>query len=293
MIKETNIKELNLLSRGKVRDIYELEDNLLIITTDRVSAFDYILNQTIPYKGIVLNKISLFFFEMTKHIIDNHIIHGDFEKLPEELKKYDYLKDRFIIAKKAKPLPVECIVRGYITGSGWKEYSKNHTIGGMYIEQEMVESEKFIEPIFTPSTKAEQGLHDENISFEKMKEIVGNDLAEQLKEKTISIYKYIADFAYKKGIIIADTKMEFGILDNELILIDELLTPDSSRFWKKDTYEKGKKQESLDKQFIRNYLLSTDWDRNSPPPDLPEEIVNKTSEIYKNTYKLLTGNEIS
>ena len=195
MIKETNIKELKLLSRGKVRDIYELDNDLLIVTTDRVSAFDYILNQTIPYKGIVLNKISLFFFNMTKNIIKNHIIYADFERLPEELKKYDYLKDRFIVAKKAKPLPVECIVRGYITGSGWKEYSKNHTIGGMYIEQEMVESEKFNEPIFTPSTKAEQGLHDENISFERMKEITGEELGETLKEKTIEIYKYISDYA--------------------------------------------------------------------------------------------------
>lgn len=292
MVRKTDIKELKLLSRGKVRDIYEMGNDLLIVTTDRVSAFDYILNQTVPDKGKVLNSISLFFFDKAKDIIENHVIESDFDKLPEELKKYDYLKDRFLISKKAKPLPVECIVRGYITGSGWKEYSKSHTIGGMHIDQEMVESEKFNEPLFTPSTKADEG-HDENISFDRMKEIIGDDLAEKVRDITVGIYKRMADFAYEKGIIIADTKMEFGMIGDKLIIIDELLTPDSSRFWYKDKYEKGKPQESLDKQFIRNYLLSTDWDRNSPPPDLPEDIVNKTADIYKHTYRLITGNEIS
>lgn len=292
MVRKTDIKELKLLSRGKVRDIYEMGNDLLIVTTDRVSAFDYILNQTVPDKGKVLNSISLFFFDKAKDIIENHVIESDFDELPEELKKYDYLKDRFLISKKAKPLPVECIVRGYITGSGWKEYSKSHTIGGMHIDQEMVESEKFNEPLFTPSTKADEG-HDENISFDRMKEIIGDELAEKVRDITVGIYKRMADFAYEKGIIIADTKMEFGMIGDKLIIIDELLTPDSSRFWYKDKYEKGKPQESMDKQFIRNYLLSTDWDRNSPPPDLPEDIVNKTADIYKHTYRLITGNEIS
>ncbi len=292
MVRKTDIKELKLLSRGKVRDIYEMGNELLIVTTDRVSAFDYILNQTIPDKGKVLNSIALFFFGKTEDVVENHVIESDFDKLPEELKKYDYLKNRFLIAKKAKPLPVECIVRGYITGSGWKEYKKSHSIGGMHIEQEMVESEKFTEPLFTPSTKADEG-HDENISFDRMKDIIGSELAVKVRDITVDIYKRMSEFAYEKGIIIADTKMEFGMIDDRLIIIDELLTPDSSRFWYKDKYEKGKVQESLDKQFIRNYLLSTDWDRNSPPPDLPEDIVKGTSDIYKHIYKLITGNEIS
>ncbi|MCK4524377.1 phosphoribosylaminoimidazolesuccinocarboxamide synthase [candidate division WOR-3 bacterium] len=286
------MKELKLLSRGKVRDIYDFENNLLIITTDRVSAFDHILNQTVPYKGIILNQISLFFFQMTKDIIDNHIIHGDFELLPDFLKKYEYLKGRFIIAKKAKPLPIECIIRGYITGSGWKEYSKEHSIGGMFINEELIESEKFDKPLFTPSTKAEHG-HDENISFDDMKKIVDPELANLLKEKTEQIFTKCSDFALKKNIIIADTKMEFGLLDNKLIIIDELLTPDSSRFWNKNKYEKGRKQESYDKQFIRNYLLESKWDLESSPPDIPDSIIQETSIIYKNIFKELTGNEIS
>ncbi len=292
MLRKSDIRELKLLSRGKVRDIYDFENNLLIITTDRVSAFDHILNQTVPYKGIVLNQISLFFFQMTKGIIDNHIIHGDFELLPDFLKKYDYLKERFIIAKKAKPLPIECIIRGYITGSGWKEYSKEHSIGGMFINEELVESEKFNNPIFTPSTKAEHG-HDENISFDDMKKIVDPELANLLKEKTEQIFTKCSDFALEKNIIIADTKMEFGLLDNKLIIIDELLTPDSSRFWNKNKYEKGRKQESYDKQFIRNYLLESKWDIESSPPDIPDNIIQETSIIYRNIFKELTGNEIS
>ncbi len=292
MLRKSEIKELKLLSRGKIRDIYDFENNLLIITTDRVSAFDHILNQTIPYKGIVLNKISLFFFQMTEDIIDNHIIHDDFELLPDFLKKYDYLKGRFIIAEKAKPLPIECIMRGYITGSGWKEYSKEHSIGGMFINEELIESEKFNKPLFTPSTKAEHG-HDENISFDDMKKIVDPGLANLLKEKTEQIFTKCSDFALEKNIIIADTKMEFGLLDNELIIIDELLTPDSSRFWNKNRYEKGRKQESYDKQFIRNYLLESNWDIESSPPDIPDSIIQETSIIYRNIFKELTGNEIS
>ncbi len=292
MLRKSEIKELKLLSRGKVRDIYDFENNLLIITTDRVSAFDHILNQTIPYKGIVLNQISLFFFQMTKDIINNHIIHGDFELLPDFLKKYDYLKGRFIIAKKAKPLPIECIIRGYITGSGWKEYCENHSIGGLFINEELIESEKFSKPLFTPSTKAERG-HDENISFDDMKKIVNPELAALLKEKTEQIFNKCSNFALKKNIIIADTKMEFGLFDNKLIIIDELLTPDSSRFWNKNKYEKGRKQESYDKQYIRNYLLESNWDLNSSPPDIPDNIIQETSLIYRNIFKELTGNEIS
>lgn len=292
MIRNTDIGELKLLSRGKVRDIYEFEDKLLIVTTDRISAFDYVLNQTVPDKGIVLNQISLFFFKMTGHIIDNHIIHADFTQLPDYLQKYSYLKGRFSVVKKAKPLPVECIIRGYITGSGWKEYSKSRTIGSMPIEQDMVESEQFNEPLFTPSTKADKG-HDENISFEKMKAITGEKIGEQLKTATERIFKECSQYALKKNIIIADTKMEFGLYNDELIIIDELLTPDSSRFWDRDTYEKGHAQNSYDKQFIRNYLLSTGWDRNSSPPDIPRDIIEKTSQIYRNIFRKLTGNELS
>lgn len=292
MIKNTDIRELKLISRGKVRDIYEYEDKLLLVTTDRISAFDYILNQTVPGKGIVLNQISQFFFKMTEDIVENHIIHADFALLPDYLQKYEYLKGRFAVVKKAKPLPVECIIRGYITGSGWKEYKKSRTIGSMHIAQDMVESEQFEKPLFTPSTKADQG-HDENISYEQMKEIVSADIGEKVKSLTESIFKKCSDYALSKNIIIADTKMEFGIINDEIIIIDELLTPDSSRFWNRDNYEKGHSQESYDKQFIRDYLSSTGWDRNSAPPDIPDDIIEKTSDIYKNIYRKLTDNELS
>lgn len=293
MIRETNINELKLISRGKVRDIYALEDKLLIVTTDRVSAFDYVLNQTIPYKGIVLNKLALFFFEKTKHIIENHIEYSDFDMLPDNLKKYDYLRDRFVVVKRANPLPVECIVRGYITGSAWSEYVKTQTIGGMYIEPGLIESEKFQSDIFTPSTKAEIGHHDENISFERMKDILGEETAVKVKEVSLALFSYASEYLDNRGIIMADTKFEFGEGGNGLILIDEIFTPDSSRFWFKEKYSAGTKQESLDKQYIRNFLLSTSWDRKSNPPDLTEKVVNETSLIYTKIYNLITGDEIS
>ncbi|MGE3063165.1 MAG: phosphoribosylaminoimidazolesuccinocarboxamide synthase [bacterium] len=292
MIRKTEIKELMLLSRGKVRDIYELEENLLIVTTDRVSAFDFVLNQTIPNKGIVLNKLSIHNFEKTKSIVENHLLYSDFDMLPADLRKYEYLKDRFMVVKRTKPLPVECIVRGYITGSAWAEYLKTQTIGGMYVEPGLLESEKFAEPIFTPSTKAEQG-HDENISIDEMKRLIGYERTEDVKHVSLKLYMAVAEMLYKCGIILADTKMEFGIKDQNLIFIDEAFTPDSSRFWFLNKYRKGEKQESLDKQFIRNYLLSTDWDRKSPPPDLPDEIVFKTAEIYKEIYKIVTNESLS
>ncbi|MFO8062904.1 MAG: phosphoribosylaminoimidazolesuccinocarboxamide synthase [bacterium] len=291
MIRETEIQELDLVSRGKVRDIYELQNDLLIITTDRVSAFDHILTSTIPMKGKVLNQLSLFFFEMVEDIIDNHVIHADFSKLPRFLRQYDYLKGRFMVAKKAQPLPVECIVRGYITGSGYREYTESHTIGGMRIDEELVESERFPEPIFTPSTKAEEG-HDENISYDEMKTIIP-EYSDIVRDTSLAIYKKAAEYALSRGIIIADTKMEFGVYEDNLIIIDELLTPDSSRFWSAESYKKGEKQQSMDKQYIRDYLLSTEWDRNSAPPELPEDVIEKTSQIYLNTYRLLTGNDLS
>ncbi|MDD3803296.1 MAG: phosphoribosylaminoimidazolesuccinocarboxamide synthase [bacterium] len=292
MIKTTEIKELKLLSRGKVRDIYELENDLLIVTTDRVSAFDFVLNQTIPYKGIVLNKLSVFNFNRTKNIAQNHLIYSDFDLLPKELKKYGYLKDRFMVVKKTKVLPIECIVRGYITGSAWSEYVKTQTIGGMYVEPGLVESEKFPEPIFTPSTKAEKG-HDENISVEAMKNIIGRERADEVIKISLKLYETVSQMLFASGVILADTKMEFGVLDGEIVFIDEAFTPDSSRFWFSERYRKGERQESLDKQFIRNFLLSTDWDRKSPPPDLPEDIVKKTSEIYREIYSIVTNESLS
>lgn len=293
VIKETNIKELRMISKGKVRDIYEFEtDKFLIVTTDRISAFDFVLENGIEGKGKVLNKLSKFFFELTKNIVKNHFLYDDFDALPKELKKYEYLKDRFMIVRKAKPIPYECIVRGYITGSAWSEYIKTQTVGGSFIRGGYLESEKFDEPVFTPTTKAETG-HDENVSFEYMREKLGDELAKKLRDLSLQLYKFCSEFLSEKNIILADTKLEFGLLDDEVILIDEIFTPDSSRFWLKETYEVGKKQEPFDKQLIRNYLLSTDWDRKSQPPQLSDEIVQKTSEIYKKIYSLITNEKIS
>ncbi|MEO0237332.1 MAG: phosphoribosylaminoimidazolesuccinocarboxamide synthase [candidate division WOR-3 bacterium] len=293
VIRETNIKELRMISRGKVRDIYEFEnDKLLIVTTDRISAFDFVLENGIDGKGKVLNKLSKFFFELTKNIVKNHFLYDDFDALPKELKKYEFLKDRFMIVRKAKPFPFECIVRGYITGSAWSEYIKTQTVGGSFIRGGYLESEKFDEPLFTPTTKAETG-HDENVSFEYMREKLGDELAKMLRDLSLKLYRFGAEFLSEKNIILADTKFEFGLLDGDVILIDEIFTPDSSRFWLKETYEVGKKQEPFDKQLIRNYLLSTDWDRKSQPPQLSDEIVQKTSEIYKKIYTLITDEKIS
>ncbi|MEO0288480.1 MAG: phosphoribosylaminoimidazolesuccinocarboxamide synthase [candidate division WOR-3 bacterium] len=293
VIRETNIKELRMISRGKVRDIYEFEnDKLLIVTTDRISAFDFVLENGIEGKGKVLNKLSKFFFELTKNIVKNHFLYDDFDALPKELKKYEYLKDRFMIVRKAKPIPFECIVRGYITGSAWSEYIKTQTVGGTFTRGGYLESEKFDEPLFTPTTKAETG-HDENVSFEYMREKLGDELAKRLRDLSLQLYRFGSEFLSEKNIILADTKFEFGLLDGEVILIDEIFTPDSSRFWLKETYEVGKKQEPFDKQLIRNYLLSTDWDRKSQPPQLSDEIVQKTSEIYKKIYTLITDEQIS
>lgn len=293
VIKTTDIKELKLISRGKVRDIYDYDENkLLIVTTDRISAFDFVLQEGIKSKGIVLNKISKFFFNLTSHIVPNHFLYDDFDVLPDSLKKYSFLKDRFMIVKKTKPIPFECIVRGYLTGSAWSEYVKTQTVGGMFMRGGYLESEKFEEPLFTPTTKAEIG-HDQNVSFEYMKDKISEGLAEKIKKISLQLYGYVSNFLSEKGIILADTKLEFGLLENELLLIDEAFTPDSSRFWLKENYQVGQKQEPFDKQLIRNYLLSTDWDRKSPPPALSEEIIEKTSQIYKKIYFLITNEELS
>jgi len=292
IILRTEINELGNPRRGKVRDIYDLGESLLLIATDRVSAFDVVLPNGIPYKGRVLTGISIFWFEMMKDIIKNHIIATDIRDYPEPLKRYsEILSGRSMLVRKAKPLPIECIVRGYITGSGWKEYKKNGSICGIKLPKGLRESERLTEPLFTPSTKAEEG-HDINISFDEMVNIVGAETANTLRDTSLNIYNRAREYAEKKGIIIADTKMEFGIFDGEIILIDELLTPDSSRFWSKEWYQVGKGQDSYDKQIIRDYLISIKWDQSPPAPELPEDIVMKTSQRYREIFKILTGKDV-
>ena len=289
----TDFPKLKLYAKGKVRDIYEVGDNLLLVSTDRLSAFDVIMNQGIPYKGMVLTKISEFWFNFTKDIIPNHLITSDVNKYPDECKEYAAdLKNRSVLIKKAKVVPIECIVRGYISGSGWKDYKNTGAISGIALPNGLQESEKFPEPIFTPSTKAEIGEHDENISAEEAIKIVDKKTFNAVKEATINIYKKAADYALTKGIIIADTKFEFGKVNGEIILVDEVLTPDSSRFWPLNKYEKGRGQESYDKQFVRDYLLSINFNKQPPPPPLPEDIIKKTSEKYLDIYKKLTGESL-
>jgi len=277
--------------RGKVRDIYDLGDKLLIVATDRISAFDVILPNGIPEKGRVLNQISRYWFEKTRDIIANHLISTEIDDYPKAFRKYrDVLEGRSMLVKKTKPLPVECIVRGYISGSGWKDYQRTGAICGIRLPQGLLESSKLESPIFTPSTKAEEGTHDENIPFERAVEILGGSLAALVKTTSIAIYSKARDVAEEKGIIIADTKFEFGIEEESgrLILIDELLTPDSSRFWPKDEYRPGGPQRSFDKQFVRDYLESINWDKKPPAPPLPAEIVEKTSEKYLEALRRLT-----
>ncbi len=290
------ITELNLplkeFKKGKVRDIYELDDSLLLIVTDRISAFDWVLPEAIPNKGICLTQISAFWFDFFKEIIPNHMISANVTEFPSELQSYyEELYGRSMLVKKAKVLPIECIVRGYISGSAWKSYQKDNTVCGMTLPDGLKESEQFDEPLFTPSTKAESG-HDENISYEEMEKIIGSEDALQLKELSLKIYKTAAEYARKKGIIIADTKFEFGKIGDQIIIVDELLTPDSSRFWPADEYEPGKGQPSFDKQYVRDYLNTTDWDKNSQPPHLPNEVVSGTEKRYLEAYEKLTGKQL-
>lgn len=290
IILESNIKSCPLINRGKVRDLYDLGDQLLIVSSDRISAYDSVLASGIYAKGEVLTQLSKFWFSLTEDIVENHYITDDIagfsQKLADDL---DVLQGRSMVVKKAKPLPIECIVRGYITGSGWAEYKKQGTVCGLKLNDGLVESEKLSEPIFTPSTKAEQGEHDENINFEQCVNIVGSDIANKVKDLSIAIYSKARDYAESKGILIADTKFEFGTLDNgEIILIDEVLTPDSSRFWPKALYEAGRGQESYDKQIVRDYLTSIGWDKKPHPPKLPDEISEKTSNKYIEVLDLLT-----
>lgn len=290
VILQTNFPGLKFLKRGKVRDIYEVGENLLIVSTDRISAFDVIMNQGIPYKGMILTKISEFWFNFVKDIIPNHLITTNVEEFPAECKPYtEDLRGRSMLVKKTEVIPIESVVRGYITGSGIVDYKATGSICGIKLPEGLVESEKLSEPIFTPATKEELGSHDQNISEEEAKKLVGEDVINFIKEKTIAIYKKAYEYALKRGIIIADTKMEFGKFDGGIILIDELLTPDSSRFWPADKYQKGKVQESFDKQYLRNYLISINFNRKPPAPDLPEEIIQRTAEKYLEALEKLTG----
>ncbi|HIJ60264.1 MAG TPA: phosphoribosylaminoimidazolesuccinocarboxamide synthase [Nitrospirae bacterium] len=286
---ETNFQDVRLIKRGKVRDIYEIGNMFLIIATDRVSAFDVVLPTGIVGKGKTLTQISLFWFEKVKDIVDNHLITADVEKYPKSLASYkEILKDRSMLVKKAKVLPIEAIVRGYLSGSGWKEYKKSGTVCGIKLQSGLLESSKLSEPIFTPSTKAEEG-HDINITFQDTINIIGKELAEQIRDISMKVYSTASDIAEKKGIIIADTKMEFGIYEDKLILIDELLTPDSSRFWSIKEYKVGKGQDSFDKQIVRDYLLTLNWDMTYPGPELPDDIAIKTSQRYEEILKIITG----
>jgi phosphoribosylaminoimidazole-succinocarboxamide synthase len=288
VVLETNLEGVKLLKRGKVRDVYDLDDKLLIVATDRISAFDVILPNGIPGKGEVLTQISLFWFEKTKDIIQNHIISGLMDDYPSSLKKFDsLLNKRSMLVKKTDPILIECIVRGYISGSGWVEYNKTGKICGIELPKNLKESQKLEEPIFTPSTKAESG-HDQNITFEQMCEMIGNNLASEIKKTSLAIYNKASQYALEKGIIIADTKMEFGIYNGKLMLIDELLTPDSSRFWLVSDYKVGQSQDSFDKQIVRDYLLTLDWNKTYPGPVLPPHIVEKTAKRYREILEMLT-----
>ncbi len=292
IVRETNFTDLGTLKRGKVRDVYDLGDKLLIVATDRLSAFDVVLPTGIEDKGKVLTRLSLFWFRQMDDVIGNHIIETDADKYPEPLKKYaPVLRDRSMLVKKARVLPIECVVRGYLAGSGWNEYKQSGTVCGIKLPDGLRESSKLEHPIFTPSTKAEEG-HDLNISYEEAAGIIGEDHASKLRDASIAVYEKARGIAQERGIIVADTKFEFGVIDGEVILVDEVLTPDSSRFWSKKDYEPGRSQDSYDKQIVRDYLNTLDWGKTYPGPELPEEVAKKTSVRYKEIYKILTGKDI-
>lgn len=280
-------------AQGKVRDLYDLGDKLLLVATDRISAFDYILPDEIPGKGIVLTQLSCFWFELLDGVVENHLVSSDVADLPDQFKPYaDYLRGRFMLVKKAEMFPVECIVRGYLAGSGLKEYGAQGTVCGIPLPAGLVNSSKLAEPIYTPSTKAEVGGHDENISFERSAQLMGEEDAAALRDLSLKVYTAARDHAAENGIIIADTKFEFGRVDGKIVLADEVLTPDSSRFWPGDAYEEGKDQPSFDKQFVRDWL-SANWDRQGNPPHLPQDVIEKTAEKYVQAYEKITGRSFS
>ena len=292
-VKETGLAGLNLAGRGKVRDIYDLGDQLLILTTDRISAYDVVMAELIPDKGKVLTGISTFWFEQTKDQVENHLLSTSVEDLPPQAKAHqEALEGRMMLVAKAKPLPVECIVRGYLVGSGYNDYLATGAVSGIKLPEGLKEADRLEEPIFTPSTKAEIGEHDENISFETMAQTIGPELASRVKELSLAIYGRARDLAAEKGIIIADTKFEFGLVGEKLIFIDEALTPDSSRFWPADQYQPGRSQPSFDKQYLRDYLSGLDWDKTPPPPPLPQEVIDQTRAKYVEAMERLTGKSV-
>ena len=302
VVLTTDIKEYPLLTRGKIRDVYDMDDKLLIIATDRISAFDWVLPSAIPGKGAILNSMSLFWFSFIKDIVPNHVLVSDFNDYPQNLKPYrDQLLGRSMIVRRAKRIDIECVARGYLVGSGYKDYSdlvksagnsKTVNLYGYELPTDLKVADKLPEPIFTPATKEESG-HDQNISYLKMSKFVGDDVASQLRDITLAIYSKAANYALEKGVIIADTKFEFGFIDNRICIIDEILSPDSSRFWPIDSYAPGISPPSFDKQFIRDWLEKSGWDKNSPPPELPADVIAKTLEKYKLAHKILVGTDIN
>jgi len=295
VVTKTDIKEYPLLNHGKVRDIYEIDDRtLLIVTTDRMSAFDVIMDQPVPFKGVVLNQMTLFWMRKFENIIPNHVLESDVDRFPQELAPYrDELDGRAILARKAKPLPVECIVRAYITGSGFKDYLATGKICGISLPKGLVEAKKLDAPIITPSTKAELGMHDENIDMSKAEALLGDDVAEKTRLIALDLYEKGAAHALEKGVIVADTKFELGFIDGSLHLIDEVLTPDSSRFWSAASYSPGKPQPSFDKQYLRDWLKKQPWNMEPPPPTLPPDVINATASRYREAYEMLTGRTIN
>ena len=293
VLTESHLEAIPLYRRGKVRDVYDLGDRLLIVASDRISAFDVVMDDPIPDKGKILTQISLFWFKKLEPWVENHVISTDPEQYPRACHPYkEMLRGRSMLVKKASPLPVECIVRGYLSGSGWQEYLEKKSICGIPLPSGLRESERLPEPIFTPSTKAADGQHDENISFEKVVDLIGENQAEELRRLSLLIYEKGRDYGSEKGIIVADTKFEFGLWNNRVILIDEVLTPDSSRFWPMDEYRPGGSQKSFDKQFLRDYLLQIRWPKRPPPPKLPQEIIQKTRAKYMDALERLTGHSL-
>jgi len=292
VIRETNLPGVELLARGKVRDIYALGDRLLIVASDRLSAFDYVLPTGIPDKGRVLTQLTLFWLDFLRDVVPTHLLTASVDEYPDPLPRYrDQLEGRSMLVKRAQIVPIECVARGYLSGSGWKDYLRTGGMCGIQLPPGLRESDKLPEPLFTPATKAQTG-HDENIPFEEAAGVAGAELAARLRDLTLGIYRRAADYAAGRGIIIADTKFEFGLLDGELILADEVLTPDSSRFWPMETYQPGGPQPSYDKQYVRDYLESIRWDKQPPAPPLPPEVAQRTSEKYKEAYRALTGREL-
>jgi len=288
-VLETEFEKLNLIKRGKVRDIYDLGAKLLMVATDRISAFDVVMPDSIPEKGKILTQISLFWFEIMESLLPHHVISSNVDDFPASCKPYaEILQGRSMLVKKAEPLPIECVVRGYISGSGWKDYQTSGSICGIKLPEGLKESDKLPEPVFTPSTKAEIGLHDVNIDFEEVIKRIGKTLADKIRSLSLAIYKKGVELADERGIIIADTKFEFGLFENNLILIDELLTPDSSRFWPKASYRPGGPQKSFDKQYVRDYLISINWDKKPPGPPLPKDVITNTRNKYLEAFKKLT-----